>query len=101
MKQAARVLVSLRAAGPNGITQGDWLDVTPDNGPRITRVGARVFELIEAGHEIIKVGRRDDYTVYVLVEQASGHISAPVPVPVEPAPLFDGPSMYDPYADAA
>lgn len=69
MKQTERVLVSLRNAGRRGITQVDWSGAsgpTPDEGPPITRLGARILELRKDGHVIQAAGRRQKCRVYVL-----------------------------------
>lgn len=104
MTQVERVLAALKVAGAHGITQADWLDSTPDDGPRITRVGARIHELREMGHWIVETGWRDKCRIYQLVEQDSGCLDheagrgltssgnsdvSPVPGPAEPTPLFD------------
>ena len=71
MKQTDRVLKGLRAAGPRGITQADFsgLHGTPDGGPPITRVAARIAELRAAGLAISADTKRDSCSVYVLVHE--------------------------------
>lgn len=83
MSQKGRVLDSLRAAGRRGVTQADWSGVngTPDDGPPITRLAARVLELQNDGHRIMTGGRRDRCRVYVLGE----------PTPVAAKPEFGEP----------
>lgn len=68
MSQKGRVLASLENAGRRGVTQADWSGVngTPDDGPPITRLAARVLELQNDGHRIVSGGRRDKCRVYVL-----------------------------------
>jgi hypothetical protein len=39
---------------------------TIDDGPTITRVGARIKDLRDAGHTIRNAGTRDGFTVYVI-----------------------------------
>lgn len=66
MTQRDRVLRALQLVGERGVTQADWLrQPTPDGGPPITRLAARVEELRET-HEIVVNGRRDSCAVYVL-----------------------------------
>ena len=52
--QRDRVLRALQTAGSAGITAADFsgLNGTPDQGPPIMRVAARIMELREAGHRI-------------------------------------------------
>lgn len=65
--QSRRVLAALKGAGGRGLTQADWLrQPTPDLGPPITRMAARVNELRELGYRIESRGRRDRCTIYVL-----------------------------------
>jgi hypothetical protein len=55
MTQKERVLKSLRASGEHGITQADWSGAfgpTPDGGPPITRLAARVLDLKQDGYQI-------------------------------------------------
>ena len=68
MTQSERVLRALRAVGPRGITQADFsgLHGTPDNGPPITRVAARIVDLKERGCVIEAAGKRNNSKVYVL-----------------------------------
>lgn len=70
MSQKSRVLRSLETAGRRGVTQADWSGVTgtPDGGPPITRLAARILELQNDGHRIINAGRRDKCRVYALGE---------------------------------
>lgn len=83
MSQKGRVLKSLERAGRRGVTQADWSGVsgTPDGGPPITRLAARVLELQNDGHRIINAGRRDKCRVYALGETT----------PVEAPPEFGEP----------
>lgn len=78
MTQKDRVLKSLRVAGSRGITQADWTGAsgTPDGGPPITRVAARVLDLSQAGHVIRKGAIRDGCRVYSL--EPSDPINSPV-----------------------
>ncbi len=65
--QTDRVLHALERAGTSGICQVDFLapDVC-DNGLPITRLGARILEFKEHGHEIVSMGWRHKTRVYVL-----------------------------------
>lgn len=83
MTQKERVLKSLRATGTKGITQADWSGAfgpTPDNGPPITRLAARVLELKQDG---FRVGRkpsdelRNLCRVYYLLPQQPIVVAAP------------------------
>ena len=83
MTQKDRVLRSLKATGPRGITQADWTGAygpTPDGGPPITRVAARVLDLSQDGHVIHKGPIRDLCRVYSL--EPSRPLNAPV-IPLE------------------
>lgn len=83
--QAERVLRALRRAGERGLTAVDFgLPHVVDGGEPVTRLAARVLELREQGHTIVKAGRRNKCAVYKLVEQpavssASATHSAPIP----------------------
>lgn len=69
MTQKQRVLRSLKEAGSRGITQADWTGAygpTPDGGPPITRVAARILDLTQDGHIITKGSIRDLCRVYRL-----------------------------------
>lgn len=69
MTQSERVLRALRASGPIGITQGDFLPPNViDDGPKITRVGARIKDLKDTGYTIASGGTRDGFAVYVIEE---------------------------------
>lgn len=65
--QTERVLAALRTY-PRGITQVDFLlpDVI-DGGAPITRIGARILELRDAGHMIVSGPRRDKCVTYKLL----------------------------------
>lgn len=79
MTQADRVLKAARSY--RGTSQAEWLaDVTPDGGPRITRVAARIQELEEQGHVFEIIGRRSKCVVYRLadVERTVSADSRPV-----------------------
>ena len=85
MTQKERVLRSLKAAGSRGITQADWTGAygpTPDGGPPITRVAARVLDLSRDGHVIAKGAIRDLCRVYKLEP------SAPICSPIIPITLI-------------
>ena len=85
MTQKERVLRSLKAAGSRGITQADWTGAygpTPDGGPPITRVAARVLDLSRDGHVIAKGAIRDLCRVYRIEP------SAPICAPVIPITLL-------------
>lgn len=94
MTQTERVLRSLEAAGPRGVTQADWsgLHGTPDAGPPITRVAARVLELTRSGHVVEKRGKRDRCAVYVLVPQVERIVEPDLPVSLFRPPAL---SPYD------
>jgi hypothetical protein len=68
LTQQERVLRSLTQTGQRGITAADWTrQPTPDGGPPIQRLAARIGELRQAGHEIPDTGeRRDKCTIYRL-----------------------------------
>lgn len=69
MTQKQRVLTSLKVAGARGITQADWTGAygpTPDGGPPITRVAARILDLTQDGYVIAKGSIRDLCRVYRL-----------------------------------
>lgn len=72
MTQLQRVIKAARSF--RGTCQADWLaEVTPDGGPRILRVGARIQEAEDrfgASFEI--VGTRSKTRVYRLVDAGSG-----------------------------
>ena len=82
--QWLRVLRSLRAAGPRGITQNDWSGLvgTPDRGKPITRLAARIIDLRD-GHDCVIDTRKDRGTTrYVLVREPvrlEDHRRAPEP----------------------
>lgn len=98
MTQRDRVLKSLQAAGPRGISQADWLGSTPDGGPSITRVAARVNDLKRDGYVIDVRGKRDKCAVYVLVREPH----EPLPVPeAEVVRLFAPPPANALLGDAA
>lgn len=84
MTQAARVLAALRKHG-RGITQVDFLTPTVDGGAPITRVAARVLELKQDGHHIVKDGERDSCAIYKLEYDAE----TPIEVDPEPSGLFE------------
>lgn len=65
--QKERVLESLEVAGPKGVTQADWSGAygpTPDGGPPITRLAARIADLMADGHLIARQGVRDQCRIY-------------------------------------
>lgn len=67
LTQTERVLRALRNAGPIGISQSDFLPPrVVDEGPKITRVGARIKDLRNDGHPIRNAGTREGFAVYVL-----------------------------------
>lgn len=70
--QRDRVLKALERAGEHGITQVDFLAPgVIDGGDPITRLAARVHELInQDGHSIVKDGQRNACDVYKLIERA-------------------------------
>lgn len=84
MTQADRVLASLQRAGEHGVTQVDWLrSPTPDGGPSITRLAARIQDLKDRGYRFEVRGTRAKCAVYVLVESpdASGRLGGPATLP--------------------
>ena len=97
MTQAERVLRALERT-PDGITAADFsgLHGTPDGGPPITRVAARILELRGRGYDIVEAGKRDRCKVYKLV--GSPHVPLPVPAAPEPR-LFN--AALGPYDDRA
>jgi len=73
--QKQRVLQSLERAGSRGVTRADWLGSamqTPDCGPPIINVPARINELKADGHMIVGGGKRDSCKVFVLQPMATG-----------------------------
>lgn len=69
--QTDRVLASLRKAGPLGVTAADWMGPrTPDGGPPILRLAARIGELRGRGIPVVNAGVRDKCAVYVLPRPA-------------------------------
>ena len=65
--QRQRVLASLEAAGPRGITQGDWLSgLGVDGRGSITRLAARINDLRARGYKIEVGGERNGFAVYKL-----------------------------------
>jgi len=85
MTQSERVLAAAKSF--RGTCQADWLGETPDGGPRITRVAARIQDLENAGHVFEIIGVRSKTRVYRLVE-----LERPVlPAPRESRMLADGP----------
>lgn len=112
--QKTRVLRALQAVGPAGLTQVDFLaPQVCDEGKPVTRLAARVGELIADGHEITDQGVRNGCKVYRLIGSPWQPIAAPEPPAPEPAPvaprLVDPPvqesllagTPYDPYSEAA
>lgn len=111
--QTERVLNALQRY-PRGITQVDFLlpDVI-DGGPPITRIGARILELRDAGHKITSGPRRDKCVTYKLEslgdrETANGGASQSLPGrasdaapagPTEAAPLFEVPAQQPTFED--
>lgn len=102
LTQAERVLAAARSF--RGTCQADWLaDVTPDGGPRITRVAARLHELDGRGHGFECLGWRNKTKVFRLIDvdrdndgDGAAHTAAPtskvpVVVPVSAGSLFDIP----------
>jgi len=95
MTQKQRVLRSLRAAGVAGVTQADWTGCyrpTPDGGPPILRLPARILELQQDGFTVRKGALRDRCRVYSL------EITDPIEIShSEAAVLFPKPaaSPYD------
>jgi hypothetical protein len=91
--QKQRVLASLRNAGGRGITQVDWLGVSPDGGSPILRLPARISELRSDGYTIRNAGLRDSCRVYVLEGEAARGVDRPAEPAEEPseepAPLFE------------
>ena len=115
ISQCDRVLKAARAF--NGTCQADWLaDTTPDGGPRITRLAARLQDLEDRGCTFEILGRRNGTRVYRLVSEPDTTVQAPAPRPPASDPsetptglgggLFDLPvhvgppavDIYDPYA---
>ena len=79
LTQQERVLRSLVQAGPRGINRVDWLGRedtgTPDGGPPIINLPARIMELRQAGHAIVDQGEtRERCRVYKL-EPAAAEIA--------------------------
>jgi len=69
MTQKQRVLRSLQASGVRGVTQADWTGCyrqTPDGGPPILRLPARIMELRQDGVLIVNGPTRDSCRVYHL-----------------------------------
>jgi len=99
--QLERVRAALRQHPGRGICAVDFLRYpTIDGGPPITRLAARIGELVEAGVSIENAGTREKCKVYRLagglVEAASGPVPGrervvePVPPPAAPeGQLFD------------
>lgn len=102
MTQRERVLRSLRHAGPTGVTQVDWLRFpTPDGGPPITRVAARIQELREEGHEISSSGTRDRCALYVLKVKPVAEPARPGGQPVIAGAGSAMESLFDPVLGSA
>jgi hypothetical protein len=93
--QRDRVLSALRLAGTHGLTQVDYLlpDVV-DGGPPITRLGARVFELIAEGHRISARGRRDKCVIYRL-EGGEGPLSVRSTEQIDPVLTTPAGTLFD------
>lgn len=98
--QKERVLDSLRSAGSSGVTQADWSGAygpTPDGGPPITRLAARIADLEGDGHLIAHEGVRDQCRIYALrpAEQEEVFTGALFEAPVQEQ-LPDGglPAIY-------
>lgn len=84
LTQRQRVLQALQRVGSRGLTQVDFLMPSViDDGPPITRVGARIEELRNGGYRIENHGRRDKCVVYVL--RLDGQPHKPIPEPAPPA----------------
>ena len=81
--QQTRVLRSLRAAGPRGITRVDWTGAhgTPDGREPILNLAARILELKNAGYVIEerKGERRDRCKAYVLSREPVRVVDRRVP----------------------
>ena len=70
MTQRDRVLRVLRTVGQRGVTQADFIRwPTPDGGPPITRLAARIEELRAAGYFIASGSWRDKCVVYSLIAE--------------------------------
>jgi hypothetical protein len=66
--QLERVLAAARSF--RGTCQAEWLaDHTPDGGPRITRVAARIEEAEQRGYTFELIGWRSKTKVYRLLSQ--------------------------------
>lgn len=75
MSQLERIIQAARAY--NGTCQADWLcEVTPDEGPRITRVAARIRDARDLGYEFEQLHDRNGTRVYRLVSRPEAERSA-------------------------
>jgi hypothetical protein len=89
------------------VTAADWSGPrTPDGGPPILRLAARVLELRGQGFPIVNVGKRDKCAVYVLPRPTGpGGPDEGKPVTFDAmidvlsraamTPLFEPPSYYE------
>lgn len=66
--QLSRVIAASRSY--RGTSQSDWLsDQTPDGGPRITRIAARIQDAEERGYAFEILGPRHKTRVYRLISE--------------------------------
>jgi hypothetical protein len=97
--QLERVLAASRSRG--GTCQADWLATeTPDRGPRITRVGARVQEAEDKlGCVFECIGWRGKTKIYHLVSEPDAESERREDIPL-PETVADTPSAASPPAPA-
>ena len=97
--QAERVLEA--AESFQGTCQADWLaDVTPDGGPRITRVAARLHELDGRGYGFECIGWRSRTKVFRLCSEPDvGRADDDQPDAVSPAGVGSPPVVGSASAD--
>lgn len=68
MTQLARIIRASRSF--RGTCQADWIsETTPDSGPRITRVAARIRDARDLGYEFEQLHDRNGTRVYRLVSE--------------------------------
>lgn len=70
MTQCSRVLTAARSY--KGTCQAEWLNDTPDDGPIITRVAARIQNLEERGYVFEILRDRKGTRVYRLLSEPEG-----------------------------
>ena len=97
MSDTDRVLAALTMAGARGVTRVEFLAPNVcDGGKPIVNFPARIYDLRQAGIEIVKVGRRNACDVFVLGRSVETTASEPKGIAhneqagSEPVPSHEG-----------